>query len=176
MAIVRRHLPLSIAFLAMAACSSKDSPPAEGTPVPPPPAPSASAPAGDPTAADISRYELTMDKMRRWTGAMKEMAKAEGANAQAVEGINMGTDPLALSVSKMEATPVVKNALDKAGLSARDYLMIMSAYLQAGMTDAMLKANPQAKVPEGQSTKNVEFVRAHRAELEQLMKDAGMTQ
>ncbi len=66
--------------------------------------------------------------------------------------------------------------LSENGLTPRDYIWITAAYIQAAMTQTMLESNAQAQVPAGQSTANVEFLKANRAELQRMMKDAGMTQ
>jgi hypothetical protein len=66
--------------------------------------------------------------------------------------------------------------LKENGLTAEDYVLITAAYIQAAMTQGLLEVSPEAKVPEGQSSRNVEFLRANRAEIERIMRDAGMTQ
>jgi len=65
--------------------------------------------------------------------------------------------------------------LKRAGTTPRDFVMTMVAYLQAATTSASLDANPNARIPANQNADNVEFVRARRAEIAMIMRDAGLT-
>ncbi len=135
-----------------------------------------SAQAGEPTANDISNYTLDMDKMRKWANAMKGLAAVARTDSDAAAAMEAGSDneSTAQTIARIESNPVGRNVLRQANLSARDYVMITAAYLQAGMTEGLLSSNPQAKLPEGQNPKNVEFYKAHKTELEQMAKGMGM--
>jgi hypothetical protein len=136
----------------------------------------ASVPAGEPTANDISNYTLDMDKMRKWANAMKGFAAIAATDSAAAAAMDAGSsnETMSQAIARIESTPVARNVLQKAGLSARDYMMITAAYLQAGMTEGLMSTNAQAKMPEGQNPTNVEFYKAHKAELEQMAKEMGM--
>jgi len=174
----QRLLPL-IALLAVAACSSKDaSDNAASAPGAPATPAASSSPAGEPTAVDFSNYELTMDKMRKWVAVTKAFATFSGtaADSAAMMTVKIGSDPISESVRKIESIAPAKRMFATAGLDPREYHMITGAWMQAGMMASMMGPNSQAKLPEGHSMKNIEFVNAHKAELEKLMKDAGMSQ
>lgn len=177
----QRLLPL-IALLAVAACSSKDASDntasAPGAPATSDAPAASAAPAGEPTAVDYSNYELTMDKMRKWVTVTKMFATFSGtaADSAAMTTVKIGSDPVSESVRKIESIAPAKRMFATAGLDPREYLMITGAWMQAGMMASMMGPNSQAKLPEGHSMKNIEFVNAHKAELEKLMKDAGMSQ
>ncbi len=176
-----RFLP-AVALVLMAGCSSKDAPdtaasestvPATNeTPV------SSAASADEATAVDVSNYELTMDKMKKFVSVANSMGSMTGtaADSAAMNSIRIGNDPVDVSVRKMEAVAPMKRALAASGLAARDYVMIAAAYMQAGMMMSAMESNPNAKVPPGQSIRNVEFMRTNKAELERLMKGAGLGQ
>jgi hypothetical protein len=78
-------------------------------------------------------------------------------------------------IANLERHPLAKRVLSQAGLSARDYVWTTAAYMQAAMTAGVMQM-PGAKAPEGMNMKNVEFVKAHNAELETMMREAGMTE
>ena len=158
-------------LVAAVACTTRDAPPAATTGA----APSAPAFGREPTANEVSNYPLDMDKMRKWTTAIKGFSALGPQDSAALAAMDMGSnEPTSVMIAKIESNPVARDVLSKAGISATEYVMIMAAYVQAGMTEAVLSSSPEAKVPEGQNPQNIEFVRSHRAELEELMKDAGM--
>ena len=157
------------------ACTSKDAAdgPAAGSAAVPAPAP---APAAEPTANDFSNYKLDMDKMRRYASAIKAFSGLSPSDTSGMSGLNMsGNESTAQTIARMESNPVARRVLADAGLSAKDYVWITAAYLQAAMTQGLIEVSPGAKSPEGQNPQNVEFLRANKAELEAIMKDAGMT-
>ena len=131
--------------------------------------------AAEPTATDISKYELDMDKMRRYAAAIKGFSAIPPTDTAGMSGLNMSTtESTAQTIAKLESHPVARRVLSQAGLSAREYVWITAAYFQAAMTQGLLQVSPTTKIPEGQSRRNVDFLLANKAELESLMKDAGM--
>ena len=144
----------------------------------PGPAPVAGTAAAEPTANDISNYKLDMDKMRRYASAIKGFSSMSKADSSMLAAMSSGSanESTVQMISRIESNPVAMKVLSDSKLSARDYVWITAAYIQAAMTQGLIESNPQAKIPEGQSTQNIEFLKANKAELEKIMKDAGMTQ
>jgi len=165
---------LLAAVAASLACSAKDDSPAEI-------AASGMAPgvtAADPTAVEISNYELTMDGMRRYAGAIKWFSAMSEEDSSILAAMSSGSanESTAQMIARIESSPVAMRVLRENGLTAEDYVLITAAYIQAAMTQGLIEASPEAKIPEGQSSRNIEFLRANRAEIERIMRDAGMTQ
>lgn len=167
-----------IALVALAACSPKDSPSAaarsatdSGAGAP------GTTPSAEPTANDISNYRLDMDKMKKYSIAIKgftTLAKTDSAAAEA-----MSSNPNATTsemIARLESNRAAMRVLSEAGLSAKEYVWITAAWLQAAMTQGVLESSPQAKLPEGQNPQNMEFLRSHKSELEAMRKDMGMGQ
>jgi hypothetical protein len=128
-----------------------------------------------PTAIDISNYELDMDKMRRYAAAIKGFSALPPGDTAGMSGLTMSSDESsAQTIAKLEAHPGARRVLSEAGLSASEYVWITAAYLQAAMTQGLLQVSPSTKIPAGQSRRNVDFLVANKAELESIMKDAGM--
>ena len=134
----------------------------------------ATSPAPEPTAVDISNYKLDMDAMRKYATAIKGfavLAKTDSAAAEAMaSNSNKST---AAMIAKLEASPAAMKVLNDAGLSAKDYVWITAAWIQAAMTETMLEAKPDAKLPPGQNPQNIEFLKAHKAELDSMTKEMG---
>jgi hypothetical protein len=161
-----------IVLLVLAACSTRDSNRSEATDTASAPASSLTGTGHEPTANDIADYKLDMDKMRKYAAAMKGfsvLAKTDSAAAGA-----MGTHPnetTAQTIARIESSPAALKVLRDVGLSPKDFVWITAAWLQAAMTQAVLESSKDAKLPEGQNAQNIEFLRAHRAELEAMTRD-----
>lgn len=158
------------------ACTSKDAADGETAGSGTAAAPAAVAATAEPTANDFSNYKLDMDKMRKYAAAIKGFSALSPSDTAGVSGLNMsGNESTAETIAKIESNSVARRVLADAGLTAKDYVWITAAYLQAAMTEGLMAVSPEAKMPEGQNLQNVEFLRANKAELEAIMKDAGMT-
>lgn len=153
-------LPL-FAALALTACSSKDEP---GDAAPSPDAPAISeaptpsgVPGSEPTAADFTNHELTMDKMRKWAAVTKKWATISGtaADSAAMRAVRIGVDPIAESELKIERIAPLKRIFIAEGLTPREYHMITGAYAMS-------------PVP---TSRNAEFVKTNKAEIDKLMDD-----
>ena len=88
--------------------------------------------------------------------------------------VNVGNEPISESIATIERNDFVTDVLKRAGTTPKDFVMTIAAYLQAATTSAALDADPNARIPAGQNTDNVEFVRAHRAEIDRIMREAGL--
>ena len=65
--------------------------------------------------------------------------------------------------------PALARALEREGLSPRDYSKFMLAMLQAGMVHGLSQGKVDySKLPPGVSAENVKFIEEHKAELEAL--------
>jgi type IV pilus biogenesis protein CpaD/CtpE len=179
MLIAPTRLSLLVALSAAVACSSKDAASdaaATGA------ATSTDAPAvasgAEPTANEISNYKLDMDKMRKYTGAIKSFSTMSAEDSTILAAMSSGSanESTVQMISRIESSPVAMRILRENGLSAKDYVWITAAYIQAAMTEGMMASNPAAKLPEGQNPQNVDFLKANKAALETMMRDAGMTQ
>jgi len=125
--------------------------------------------------SDLRTYTLDIDKMRRYAAAAKALDEESQRNPSLVIDVNIGKEPVSESIATVERNDFVTDLLKRAGTTPRDFVMTMAAYLQAATTSAALDANPNARIPAGQNADNVEFVRARRAEIDKVMKDAGLT-
>lgn len=128
--------------------------------------------AAEPSANDISNYKLDMDKMRKYATAIQGFTLLEKTDSAAAEAMASNSNhSTAQMIAKIESSPAAMKVLRDAGLSAKDYVWITAAWIQAAMTEAMLEANKNAKLPEGQNPQNIEFVKQHKGELDSMLKE-----
>jgi hypothetical protein len=125
-------------------------------------------------ATDLRTYTLDMDKMRRYATAAKALDEESKRNPSVVIDVNIGNEPLSESIATVERNDFVTDVLKRAGTTPAEFVTTMAAYLQAATASAALDADANARIPAGQNAENVEFVRAHRAEIDKLMSDAGL--
>jgi hypothetical protein len=171
---VFRHTAM-LALAALAACSPRDSAQI-ATPDTQRGSPGAT-PATEPTANDISDYRLDMEKMKKYSIAIRgfaTLAKTDSAAADAMSSNANATT--AQMIARLENNPAAMGVLHEAGLTAQEYVWITAAWLQAAMTQGVLESSSDAKIPEGQNPQNLEFLKAHKAELEAMTRDVGTAQ
>jgi hypothetical protein len=156
-------LPLyAVLVLALAACSK----PAPTTDAAAPAATVSQAPAED---ADV---ELTMDKVEAWIAASKNLAAAEQADASLDSAMNASEEDGVQYAARLESTPKLRAAIEQAGMSARDYALVSESLVASLMAVGAVEAGALKEIPEGMNPKHIEFVRAHRAEIETMMQQA----
>lgn len=172
------RLFIAVLALASAACGPKDSN-SETTPA------SAAATgegssaspvsSAEPMTSEVSNYTLDMDKMRKLVNTSKYVEDAKKRDPSLDESLEMGSGTTnAQIIATLESNPATRDALRKAGWSARDYLLTMAAFLQAGITQEMLASSPGGKLPEGHNPKNIEFLKANKTELKRMADAAGV--
>lgn len=168
-----------VAVLAFPACNAKDAPVSDEASVDGATSSDTPQQEGELGARDIAMYPLDMRKMRNWVGASKAIVAAyekdAAAAALAEQRKREDIESPAQQIERLESEPVVMEVLRLRGMSARDYVMTIGSYLQATKAGGALAVNPKAKVPDGQSPENIEFVQSNKTELERMFKEAGMS-
>jgi hypothetical protein len=116
----------------------------------------------------LLEYELTTAKVKAWEQASVAAAQAlKGRTDQAEEELDDADQSLEEMVARMDAVPEIRRSVHQAGLSTRDYVMIGFVIFQAMMADQILEMNPQADPPKNLNPANLDFVRTHKAEVQQ---------
>jgi len=133
-----------------------------------------SATSGDADLRELSRYQLTMADVRKFAAANANLAKHpkveqgdDDAEAED-EGDNESLDVMA---ARIESNPIARKAVEAAGLSARQYVVITMALFQASLAQYAVDqgADPGKVAGEtGVNPANIRFVKEHKAELEQM--------
>lgn len=181
---VARPAALVLAALVVIGCSGSPSSEADTTAASPGAQPAQGASTGGSNLQadldEVNDYELTMEDLEKYVTATTAMVRAAQANPGADEGgaddaAGSGGDPNSLEAmeSQIEASPVMRKAVEDAGLDAREYATISYAYMGASMAAGMMKAANLTADSVGKAMKvnpaNVTFVAQNEAAIARLM-------
>jgi hypothetical protein len=137
----------------------------------------------DPKFQEASKLEAEMKALEKKfqdtepTDAEQKRIETIEARLEALEGegsLNM-SDAQTISdmAAKIQKQPAMAAALQREGLSARDYAKFMMAMLQAGLAAGMQKAGLLKELPAGTNPANVKWIVEHEAELKKLQESWG---
>jgi hypothetical protein len=132
--------------------------------LPPPVMAEASLPDAD--TKEIASYVLTDAALARYSQAVHKLQPLMGSLPQDCDA-DEHPSSLNTSASRMDGVPAVKSALKAAGMASREYLVFSWSVFQHGMAAWALE-QPGGKLPPGLKKANVDFYRAHEAELKKL--------
>jgi len=120
----------------------------------------------DRDAKEIAGYVLTDAALAKYSLAVRKLQPLMGQVPQ-----DCGQDEVPQSLdgtaARMDEVPGVKSAFKAAGMTSREYLVFSWSVFQNGMAAWALE-QPGGKLPPGVKMANVNFYRAHEAELKKL--------
>jgi hypothetical protein len=111
----------------------------------------------EPSDADQKRLDAMQEKL----DALEDQASLKMNDANTISEM----------AAEIQKFPPMVSALQREGLTARDYAKFMMAMLQAGLAAGFQKAGLLKELPEGTNPANVKWILAHEAELEKMQKD-----
>jgi predicted small secreted protein len=168
--MIRIRIFALIAAVLTAACATRDgagdSASAQSTAGAPAASAASTLPA-NPTSEQISEYPLDMDRMRKLQATMKSLEAAARANPGSMSS-GSNSETAAQTIARIESNPTERRAVERAGWTVSDYVWTTAAMLQASMMEGTLAATPGAKLPPGHNPRNIEFMKAHKVELEAM--------
>lgn len=115
---------------------------------------------------EIAGYVLTDAGLAKYTQAVRKLQPLMGQMPQDCDD-DAGPKSLNDAAARMDGVPAVKSALKGAGMTSREYLLFSWSVFQNGMA-AWALDQPGGKLPPGVKMANVNFYRAHEAELKKL--------
>jgi hypothetical protein len=115
---------------------------------------------------EVADYVLTDAALAKYTQAVRKLQPLMDQLPQDCES-EEGAKSLTQQAARMDGVPVVKSALKGAGMTSREYLVFSFSVFQNGMA-AWALDQPGGKLPQGVKMANVNFYRAHEAELKKL--------
>ena len=125
-----------------------------------------------------AKNELTEAEGKKVEALNEQLEKLQSQKEQIEETIDtdnpMSSNPKSLTEMEqnIRKVPVFTRALEREGLSPREYSKFMLAMLQAGMVHGFSQGKVDySKLPPGVNADNVKFVDEHKAELEALQKE-----
>jgi len=120
----------------------------------------------DADTREVRTYTLTDASFAKYVNATHKLREVKFENC-VDDDDDDAQDTIASSVARIDAVPGAKAAIQAAGLSSREYVVLAYALLENGMASYLMQT-PGGKLPDGVNTANVDFVRRHSAELHQL--------
>lgn len=122
--------------------------------------------AQDADMQEVVRYKLTESGLAKYAQATRQLAALAGG---APVGCDEGTESASLAemAAKLDAAPGAKAAVQSAGMSTREYIVFSWSLLHNGMA-AWTTSQPGGALPPGVSKANVDFLKAHDAQLKEL--------
>jgi len=114
--------------------------------------------------AAIRDYVLTMPKVDSWVAATVAMQRAASTLNQQQAGSLRASSIASLDqmASGYDRVPAIRNSIRGAGLSPKEFATIGLVMMQSLTLDAVLRNNPQGKVPANANPANLRFVKANR--------------
>lgn len=124
---------------------------------------------------DIRDYDLEMEQVDKYYAAFRNIAGAmEQMTPAQREQLDMDASETDLNgyIARLEGQPAISRAIRDAGLTAREFSLILWSMLQSGMASAVLQTRPNANEDSlaremNVNMDNVRFMREHDAELRQ---------
>jgi hypothetical protein len=113
---------------------------------------------------EINRYVLTEATLTKYVNAVEKL-RPIASQVVSCEDDGEEAESIHELVTRIDATPAVKAALQSAGLPTRDYVVFSLAVFQAGMA-AWALDQPGGTLPPGFSKANVDFYNKHKATIE----------
>ena len=123
----------------------------------------------------LANYDLRMEQVNKYYAAFRSIGAAmQGMTPQQREQLDMNANDANLDgyIARLEGQPVINSAIRDAGLSAREFALILWSMLQSGMASAVMQMQPNADKDSlaramEVNMDNVDFMREHEAELRQ---------
>jgi len=174
--MTRFTLLLAVAGLTLSACSSGDTGQDSAASTPGGAAEPATSVSGssEPDPTYFSSYPLDMDKMKKWVTTEKHLRDAGKKDPTLAAVFSLDQSTYSGMVAKYEGNATVRDALSKAGWSARDYIYTTAAWTAAVANEMALTSIPDFKLEPGHSMRNIEFVKANKNEVERMTKAEGL--
>jgi hypothetical protein len=132
----------------------------------------------DPKVREAMKIEAELDALEKKDEPTEadekrmEQLRARQEQLEAEEDNPLGGDTKTLS--EMEARirkfPPMQQALQREGMSPRDYAKFWIAFMQAGFAHGMQKSGMLKQLPADVNAENVKFVAEHEAEIEAMTK------
>lgn len=131
---------------------------------------------GDKDLKEISAYTWTMPKFKQLMTAMANLGKVARQDPKMASALeDSGNLTIDQSAARYGAVPPVKQALRDAGLTPREFAVAQGAWLQSAMSYGVMKqyklSPDSVSRSTGVSKANLEFFRAHEAEIDQMGKE-----
>jgi hypothetical protein len=133
------------------------------------PAPSTAQDSADPDTREVNGYALTESGLTKFAQATTNLGPiAEQIRDDCDDSDEAGNDQsLDGQAARISGIPAAAAAIESAGMPVREYVVFIWSMIQNGVA-AWILTQPGGELPPGVSMANVDFYRAHEAELQRL--------
>jgi hypothetical protein len=137
-----------------------------------PPAATAAATTSDlhADALELSDYTLTLEELERWGTAAAALARLGRENPELKERLSMNVSEASIDAfaERLEAIPEVRDIVEDAGFSPREYAVTTYVVVQSMLGHAAIQQGMSADAvaeKAGINPENLAFVQKHQAEV-----------
>lgn len=120
----------------------------------------------DADTREVRAYTLTDASFAKYVNATHKLRDVKFENC-VDDDDDDAQDTITSFVARIDAVPGAKAAIEGAGMTSREYVVLSFSLLENGMASYLMQT-PGGKLPDGVNQANVDFVRRHSAELHQL--------
>jgi hypothetical protein len=126
----------------------------------------------DADTREVSSYVLTESAMEKFAQAGDNLGPIAKQLAGDCDGSDNGEDDMSLDgqVAHISDIPGAAAAIESAGMPVREFMVFSWSMVQSGIA-AWILTQPGGELPSGVSMANVDFYRAHEAELKKLSQE-----
>lgn len=120
----------------------------------------------DADTKEVLAYVLTDAGLAKYTAATRKLAALRGADSTNCDEGESDDSSINAQAARLNALPATRAAIQSAGLSTREYVVLSWSILQNGL--AAWAVSSGGKLPAGASQANVDFYRQHEAQIQEL--------
>lgn len=123
----------------------------------------------------VRQYRLTMPLMQQYVRAVRNLHQLERTDPELRRRLEAMGDheerSMAEVTSLIEGEPQFRRAIEDAGLTVRDYMLISLAFMQSMMAHEFQRQGYIQELPPEVSPENVAFIRDNEQELQPLIEE-----
>lgn len=124
-------------------------------------------------AAAVRDFRLTMDHVRGYAAATENVMNRAAADPAFRERVGAlhddGDASMEELIRRMEGVPELRREIERAGISAEDYMKTVVSMAAIGAHVMMREMGHEAEADEWVSERNLAFFEENRAEIEEVM-------
>jgi hypothetical protein len=130
----------------------------------------------DPNFKEVADYRLTIEVVRKWAKAVKELKRMNGDHPELADADISDSDSASLDdmAAFLDGIPEARDAIRKAGLDTREYVVVSFAVIQAATALWLMEqGTPREKITADMSIHpaNLALVEKHKAEIQAITKE-----
>lgn len=113
---------------------------------------------------------LTMERLRMWDQAVRNLATAGAADTALARAMQsrVGEPPESL-LTRIDALPPLRDAIGRAGLTTTQYMLVNTALFRAMVTTYALEEGRIQAIPPGENAADVLFVQRNGQEIRRMV-------